>query len=170
MVPMWSRAWRFANVYAYAMIDITLLFLWFAAAVAVGVWNGRRPDDGDDKGNNNERSCTGGSATRCGISKAADGFGVIIALLFCCTATLAVNAVRDFRRTGYPLHSTIIPLQGTINADTGYVKDAWSPSIQDVESPSTPHSHDNHTHDHHKYNDDEHFEKVSEHRNFFDTI
>lgn len=149
MVPMWSRAWRLANVYVYAAIDSTLLILWFAASVAVGVWNGRSTGDGEGTGNNNTRSCTGGSTTRCGISKAADGFGVIITLLFCCTVTLAINAVRDSRRTGYLPHSTIIPLQGSMSADTGYDKEAWSTTTRDVESTSARHDHDDHNHDEH---------------------
>jgi hypothetical protein len=146
---MWSRAWRLANVYVYVAIDITLLILWFAASVAVGIWNGRSIGNGEGEGKNNEQSCTGGSTTRCGISKAADGFGVIITLLFCCTATLAIKAVRDFRQTGYLPHSTIIPLQGSMNANTGYEKEAWSTTTRDVESPSTHHDHDNHNHDEH---------------------
>ena len=38
MVPMWTRAWRFANIYAYLGLDLLFTLLWFAAAIALGVW------------------------------------------------------------------------------------------------------------------------------------
>jgi hypothetical protein len=158
MVPMWSRAWRFASVYAYAIVDIALLILWFAASVAVDVWNGR--STGEDNSNNVERSCTGGSSTRCGVSKAAVGFGFIITLSFCITATFAINAVRTFKRTGQTSHSTTIPLQGTMNADAGYAKEAWRTSAEDIESQSVDHNNGG-------FNHDEHFESGSEQRDLF---
>jgi hypothetical protein len=35
---MWTRAWRFANIYAYLGLDLLFALLWFAATIALGVW------------------------------------------------------------------------------------------------------------------------------------
>ncbi|KAI7496846.1 hypothetical protein KC367_g6368 [Hortaea werneckii] len=51
MVPMWSRAWRFANVYAYASLDVLCSILWLAAFSAVATWNKK----GIEKGKNEEK-------------------------------------------------------------------------------------------------------------------
>ena len=37
MVPMWTRALRFANAYAYAILDVLFAIFWFAAFCALAV-------------------------------------------------------------------------------------------------------------------------------------
>jgi len=106
MVPMWTRAWRFANVYAYASIDITYAILWFAAFIAVAEWNsegirkGEKDDKNNTKGSGTCATFAYGSVNKCATSKASVGFGVIVWLLFCLTSAISIHGVMQYRRTG----------------------------------------------------------------------
>lgn len=113
MVPMWSRAWRFQNVYAYAAIDTVFAILWFAAFIAVAVWRGRGmgggdggdddDDDDDDDGDDGDGGCASfefGSERKCNVAGATIGFGVIICVLFIATSVLSARAVMEYKRTG----------------------------------------------------------------------
>ena len=102
---MWTRAWKFANVYAYAALDLLFAVLWFAAAIAVGVWQG----EGVKKGSNNDQSkdagggCASfayGSASKCEVAKASVGFGVIVFLLFALTSGVSIWGLLRYRKTG----------------------------------------------------------------------
>ena len=108
---MWTRAWRFQNVYAYAAIDALFAILWFAAFIAVAVWRGRGmgggdggdDDDDDEEDNSDEGGCANfefGSERKCNVAGAAVGFGVIICVLFIATAVLSGRAVMEYKRTG----------------------------------------------------------------------
>lgn len=103
---MWTRAWRFQNVYAYAAIDMLFAILWFAAFIAVAVWRGKgsgggnNDDDDEDDDNNDDGNCAIGSARRCSVAGATIGFGVIICLLFVATSLLSGKAVMEYKRTG----------------------------------------------------------------------
>jgi hypothetical protein len=120
MVPLWSRAWRFNSVWAYASIDILFALFWFAASVAVGVWNAHgvamgksivdHPDK-DQKANTRradehlkkDGTCASfafGSASKCSVSKATVGLGIIIFLLFCATAAISILAIKQYRKDG----------------------------------------------------------------------
>jgi hypothetical protein len=104
MVPMWSRAWRFANVYAYAAIDVAYTILWLAAFAAVANWNAsgtaNKSSDNTDSKDTDSGSCAHGNASKCAVSKASVGFGVLICLLFAATSFLSIRSVFEYRRTG----------------------------------------------------------------------
>ncbi|KAI7090388.1 hypothetical protein KC363_g934 [Hortaea werneckii] len=140
MVPMWSRAWRFANVYAYASLDVLCSILWLAAFSAVATWNkkgiekGKNEEkDDSDSDSDNSGSCSNfayGSASRCKVSKASVGFGVVICLLFIVTSILSIHAVIKYRRTGElpngKQHGKAEQL-----AQEDYNKDPWSTDLHE---------------------------------------
>ncbi|KAI9374610.1 hypothetical protein BJX61DRAFT_532250 [Aspergillus egyptiacus] len=109
-VPMWPRARRFGNVYAFATVDCLFALLWFtawvclASYVAQGKSEGK--EEGDQQDNQNEEEKSGcdnwkyGSATKCKISTATTVLGVAIFVLFCVTAWMSFRNVMHFRRTG----------------------------------------------------------------------
>ncbi|KAB8237564.1 hypothetical protein ETB97_010194 [Aspergillus alliaceus] len=110
-VPMWPRARRFGNVYAFATVDCLFALLWFTAWVCVasyvaqGKSEGKSDSDKDkdkDK-NNNKTGCDNwkyGSASKCKISTATCIMGVVVFLLFVVTAFMSFRNVMHFRRTG----------------------------------------------------------------------
>tara|TARA_R110002003_G_scaffold48_47_gene4300 strand:- start:800 stop:1087 length:288 start_codon:yes stop_codon:yes gene_type:complete len=80
---MWSRAARFANAYAFLAVDALYTVLWFAAFIAVALWNSSGIKQGAKERNipDNERNCTTfkwGSESKCNVSKASVGVGVVI--------------------------------------------------------------------------------------------
>ncbi|EAW12588.1 uncharacterized protein ACLA_010110 [Aspergillus clavatus NRRL 1] len=110
-VPMWPRARRFGNVYAFATVDCLYAILWFAAWVAVAsyVAQGKslgkddKQDDKNDKDKEKKSGCDAwryGSAAKCNISTATVILGVVIFLLFLATAWMSFRNVMHFRRTG----------------------------------------------------------------------
>lgn len=140
MVPMWTRAWRFANIYAYLGLDLLFALLWFAATIALGVWESQgikqgRKDHAEDKNIDDESDCetfAWGSVSKCKVTKAAVGFGVVIFLLWCLTSAISVWMMNKYRKTG------IIP--GSKNGGRGAFqpqvddpasKDAWSTRIDE---------------------------------------
>ena len=83
MVPMWSSAQRFAHAYAFLAVDALYTILWFAAFVAVAMWNaqGIKAGAAEKKIPDNERNCTTfkyGSESKCRVSKAAVGIGAFV--------------------------------------------------------------------------------------------
>lgn len=114
LVPMWSRAWRLNNVWAIATIDTLFALLWFAASIAVAVWNA----DGIGKGKKKTEPVTPtkraddvikdgtcksfafGSVSKCNVSKATVGLGIIIFLMFVVTTAIAVHAIKHHKKTG----------------------------------------------------------------------
>ncbi|KXT12902.1 hypothetical protein AC579_10463 [Pseudocercospora musae] len=123
MVPMWSRAWRLNNVYAYAVIDILFALLWFAASIAVAVWNangiakGKTATIDETKSSKSSTkflftradtttkhgtcdSFAYGSASKCSVSKATVGFGIVTFLLFAATTYISIQAIRQYRQSG----------------------------------------------------------------------
>ncbi|EMC97702.1 hypothetical protein BAUCODRAFT_51291, partial [Baudoinia panamericana UAMH 10762] len=146
MVPMWTRAWRFANMYAYAIVDLVCAILWFIAFIAVAAWNssGVRKGDGD-KGNSSEEngSCSHfayGSKIKCLASKASVGFGVIVCLLFVVTTVISVQGVLKYRQTG------VMPTVGTklhggaerLRSDDA-TKDPWSTNTDELDPQNEEH-------------------------------
>lgn len=141
---MWTRAWRFANVYAYLGIDLLFSLLWFAATVALGVWQAQgvkqgRADHADDEDVDDKGDCeiwAFGSSSKCKVTKAGVGFGVVILLLWCLASAISVWMVNKYRKTG------VVP--GSKNAGRGAFhqqqefddqasKDAWSTRIDEPE-------------------------------------
>ncbi|KAF2208525.1 hypothetical protein CERZMDRAFT_8746, partial [Cercospora zeae-maydis SCOH1-5] len=117
MVPMWSRAWRFNNVWAIAGVDVLFAVLWFAAAIAVAVWNGHAISEGKAKTDTHSDSKTPkraddvikdgtcksfayGSVSKCNVSKATVGLGLVMFLLFSMTAAIAILAIKQHKQTG----------------------------------------------------------------------
>lgn len=148
MVPMWSRAWRFNNVWAIATIDILFTLLWFAASIAVAVWNangiakGKTESSSDstnsDKSNKRDDTTTKkdgtcasfgyGSATKCAVSKATVGFGIIIFLLFAATSYFSIRAIVQYRKNG------AVPKAGMKNhgqSDKLGADDPWNANIDE---------------------------------------
>lgn len=102
MVPIWSRAHRFANVYAFAFLDFSSIFLWLSAWAAVASY----VSSGKGKGGSKDKNATGcdnfshGTATKCKLSEASVFLGVVIMLTFCFTAFVSAKAVMEYKRTG----------------------------------------------------------------------
>ena len=83
MVPVWSRAQRFANAFAFLAVDALYTILWFCAFIAVALWNNWGVDKGgeDKKIPGDERNCSTfayGNEKRCEVSQATVGVGVTI--------------------------------------------------------------------------------------------
>ena len=138
---MWTRAWRFANVYAYASIDIAFTILWFAAFVAVASWNSHginqgekdnNTSDGKNKGGNCDNFAYG-SAQKCEVSRASVGFGVIICLLFGATTALSLMGVFKYRRTGImPNGNSRVHGQAEQLAEDPH-KDPWNANTDELD-------------------------------------
>lgn len=152
---MWSRAWRFANVYAYAAIDLLFAILWFAASIAVATWEaggigqgGTKPGKAGKKKSGGDGSCSHfayGSASKCTTSKASVGFGVIMFLTFAVTSAISVWCLLKYRKTGIipygspGKHGKVEQLGGD---DPN--KDAWDANTDELDPnhPSNRHSDD----------------------------
>jgi hypothetical protein len=83
MVPAWRRTQRFANAYAFLTLDALYTLLWFAAFISIAVWNseGIRGGAVDIGAGKNDGNCTTfrfGNESKCKISRATVGFGVMI--------------------------------------------------------------------------------------------
>jgi translocation protein SEC72 len=109
MVPMWSRARKFQNVYAYAGLDMLSIILWLSAwaAMASYVSQGKSEgSDGGDGGNENEDQGSGcdnfafGSPGRCQLSTGVTILGVFIMLGFVGTSWFSFRQLMEFKRTG----------------------------------------------------------------------
>ncbi|KAJ5576197.1 Tetratricopeptide TPR2 [Penicillium sp. DV-2018c] len=123
-VPMWPRARRFGNVYAFACVDILYTILWLSAWICLASYvaqgksigapssddkkssdtkpgNARRADDAkDDKPKTGCDNWAYGSASKCKLSEATTIIGVFIFVLFAITAYMSFRNVKHFRRTG----------------------------------------------------------------------
>lgn len=148
--PLWSRLWRLNNVYAYLTIDFLFALLWFAAAIAVAVWNGNGISKGEKDQSKTKRDaytlfpredaaklgCAAfayGSESKCTVSKATVGFAVVIFLLFAATSYISVRAMLEFRRTGV---QTILSQPGDRSGKeemgSHETKDVWSTNTDDL--------------------------------------
>lgn len=144
MVPMWSRAWRFANVYAYAALDVLFTILWLAAAIAVGVWQA----DGVSKGAGKDGKDSGdgcdnfayGSSSKCSTAKASVGFGVIVFLLFAATSVISIMGLLKYRKTGIMPYGTS-DKHGAAQIVEDPNKDPWSTNTDELEQQLHP-NHD----------------------------
>jgi translocation protein SEC72 len=106
MVPMWSRAQRFANIYAFAALDAASVVLWLSAWAAMASY----VSEGKGKGENDKASgCDNfkfGSPARCKISQGVIFLGVLLMLAFGATTFISYKAIMHFKRTGeMPDHS-----------------------------------------------------------------
>jgi translocation protein SEC72 len=86
-VPMWPRARRFGNVYAFATVDCLYAILWFSAWICVasyvaqGKAEGKSDSDSDKNTDDKKSGCDAwkyGNASKCKISTATVILGVVI--------------------------------------------------------------------------------------------
>ena len=138
MVPLWSRAWRFANVYAYLALDLLFSLLWFAAFIAVATWQSQGMMKGvkDDKNADSSKNCEHfgfGSVSKCNVTKASVGMGVILFLLWCITSGISIMMVIKYRKTGVVLGGApgVGRKQSTFQQHNDASKDAWSTRIDE---------------------------------------
>ena len=153
MVPMWTRAYRFANVYAYASLDLAFTILWFAAFIAVAAWNSKgisegfktssgRVSDNKDSSGGGCASFAYGSELKCNVSRASVGFGVIIWLLFAATSAMSIMAVVKYRRTGtMPNGNTKFYSQAGQLATEDPNKDPWNADTDELEEIDERHAY-----------------------------
>ncbi|KXL50804.1 hypothetical protein M433DRAFT_163443 [Acidomyces richmondensis BFW] len=146
MVPMWTRAWRFANVYAYVFIDVLFSIFWLASFASIAAWNATGlSKDKSSSSNSPIKSSDGtcsyfayGSPSKCEVSRAAVGFGVIICLLFIATTALGMKGVFEYRRTGImPNGNVRVHGQGQWYGGEDQDKDTWNTNI-DEHDPTRP--------------------------------
>ena len=152
MVPMWSRAARFVNAYAFLAVDALFTILWFAAFIAVALWNsyGIREGAKEKKVSDNDRNCTTfkyGSESKCKVSKATVGIGAMIlyvllslhrpqmltlgldSLFFALTTAVSSYYLYKFLREGVLPYESKAPNPHHISGETS--KDnAWSTEIE----------------------------------------
>ena len=100
MVPMWSRAHRFSNVYAFAAIDVLCTILWLSAWASVASYVASGKGNGK---NTNASGCDNfayGSAAKCKESEATIILGVIVMMLFGITSYFSFRQVMHYKQTG----------------------------------------------------------------------
>ncbi|KAK4868107.1 hypothetical protein LT330_007305 [Penicillium expansum] len=119
-VPMWPRARRFGNVYAFACVDILYSILWLSAWICLASYVAQGKSKGsssDSKTSSSDSKTTTkraddtttktgcdnwayGSSAKCKLSEATTIMGVFIFILFAVTAWMSFRNVVHFRRTG----------------------------------------------------------------------
>jgi hypothetical protein len=83
MTPMWTRAIKFANAYAFFVIDTLFCIFWLSAFISVAVYNshGIRQGALDKKLDQNAGNCSTfayGSKSKCDLSKTSVVFGAFV--------------------------------------------------------------------------------------------
>ncbi|KMP03160.1 hypothetical protein CIHG_02519 [Coccidioides immitis H538.4] len=105
-VPIWPRARRFGNPYAFATVDGLYTFLWFTAWVAIATYVGSGKAAGSNDEDNKKDGKTGcdafayGSPAKCTLSTGTAVLGAFVFLLFIITSFMSIKDVMDYRRTG----------------------------------------------------------------------
>lgn len=131
---MWSRAHRFANVYAFAALDGLAAALWFTAWAATASYVANGKAKGDNKKPSGCDNFGFGSATRCHLATATTIFGVLIMALFLATTFISMRAVFYFKRTGMlPLSTPMGMMSGKNNDFNDGTQDAFSSSMRNDE-------------------------------------
>lgn len=100
MVPMWSRARRFSNVYAFVTLDALSVVFWLSAWAAMASYVVEGKGHGDNEKTTGCDNFKFGSPGRCRISEGVIILGVILMLSFAATAFISFKAVMHYRRTG----------------------------------------------------------------------
>ncbi|KAF2181695.1 hypothetical protein K469DRAFT_713298 [Zopfia rhizophila CBS 207.26] len=138
MVPMWSRAIRFANAYAFVALDGLYTLLWFAAFIAIAMWNSKGIEEGakDKKINENDGNCTTfkfGPEEKCKLSRATFGFAVVIWIFFVITTAISSYYLIKYRKDGVLPYESSAPNLHHVSGETA--KDnAWSTEIDHPDS------------------------------------
>ncbi|KAK3202387.1 hypothetical protein GRF29_161g1015693 [Pseudopithomyces chartarum] len=135
MVPMWSRAERFANAYAFAALDGLYTILWLAAFASVMAWNAEGVSEGakDLKLEDGApRNCTifkYGPEAKCSLSRVTVGFGAVIFVSFILTTAISGYYANKFRKEGIMPYQSAKQDPHHVSGDTS--KDnAWSTEIE----------------------------------------
>jgi translocation protein SEC72 len=100
---MWSRARRFANIYAFAALDMLGVVLWLSAWASMASYVSQGKSEGSDDENNEGSGCDNfkyGSAGRCQLSTGVTILGVFIMLAFVATSLFSFRKVMEYKRTG----------------------------------------------------------------------
>jgi len=100
MVPMWTRTRRFANVYAFAAVDMLFALLWFVAFCAITSWLVAGKGHGKEKKKSGCENFKFGSETKCELAEAEIALGVILFLLFGITGAISFQNVMYYKRNG----------------------------------------------------------------------
>lgn len=103
MVPMWSRARRFSNIYAFASLDMLSVVLWLSAWASMASYVSQGKSEGSDDENNEGSGCDNfryGSPGRCQLSTGVTILGVFIMLGFVATSLFSFKKVMEYKRTG----------------------------------------------------------------------
>ena len=86
-VPIFQRTKKFANPYAFVVLDTLLVILWFAASIAVTTWinagirDGEKKSEDDKSEDKKVKGCAAfayGPESKCTLSRAAVAMGVLI--------------------------------------------------------------------------------------------
>ncbi|KAL8932164.1 MAG: hypothetical protein Q9216_006939 [Gyalolechia sp. 2 TL-2023] len=138
-IPQFNRTKRFSNAYAHAAIDVLLAIFWFAAFISVATWTTEGIKHG--VGRPGVKGCDafkwGGGGSKCHLSQATIGMGVIIFLLFLATSYISIKNLLYYRRNGSlpgatPAHEAH-PLPNTDDDDQA--KYAFSSNPHDQRDP-----------------------------------
>lgn len=100
MVPMWSRAQRFSNIYAFAALDGLSVVLWLSAWAAMASYVSAGKGKGKDDKKQGCDNFKFGSPGRCKLSQGVTALGVFVMLSFIATTFVSIKAVMHFRKTG----------------------------------------------------------------------
>ena len=107
MVPMWSRARRFSNVYAFVVLEGTSVFLWLTAWASMASYVASGKGKGDDDEKSGCDNFKYGSPGRCKLSTGVTILGVFIMVLFVATAFFSFQNLMTYKRTGMmPFHNS----------------------------------------------------------------
>ncbi|KAL8923683.1 MAG: hypothetical protein Q9208_004435 [Pyrenodesmia sp. 3 TL-2023] len=140
-VPQFNRTKRFSNAYAHVAIDALLAIFWFAATISVATWTnaGIRNGVADLKGCDAFLYGDGDSrGSKCRLSQATIGMGVVIFLLFLATTFISVKNLLFYRRNGSlpgintsPTGAHPLPHHHTTDDDDDQAKYAFSSNPND---------------------------------------
>ncbi|KAF1953156.1 hypothetical protein CC80DRAFT_494773 [Byssothecium circinans] len=133
MVPMWTRAAKFANAYAFIAVDALYTLLWFAAFVAVAMWNADGIKEGAAEQKAEKRNCTTfkyGPEEKCKLSRATVGLGAVVFLFFIITTGISGYYLAKFRKEGAMPYESVKPDQHHESGEAYKNSDnAWSTDL-----------------------------------------
>lgn len=122
LTPMFSRAFRISNPYAFAALDLLSIILWLSAWASMASYVA----SGKGHGSNSDKSgCENfkyGSPGRCKLSTGTTILGVLLMLMFIATFFISFRAVMLYRQTG------ILPT-GKASEDHVPTQNAFNPNM-----------------------------------------
>ncbi|KAF2738592.1 hypothetical protein EJ04DRAFT_509475 [Polyplosphaeria fusca] len=135
MVPMWSRASRFANAYAFLALDALYTIFWFAAFVSVAVWNTAGIRDGEKEkkikdGDGNCSTFAPGPEDMCTLSRATVGLGAVVFIFFGITTAVSAYYLVKFRKEGILPYESKEVNPHHASGETAAKDNAWSAEIE----------------------------------------